>query len=176
MTKWMRHLALALTLILSLAVLTACGGSAQTPAASASQTQQCPECPTCPEPEPVDVDAILMEEAQAYFSNMASHKNMIDAADVKAKLDAGDQSIFLLDIRTDADFAAGHVEGSVNIPFAQLGANFDKLPKDKLIVINCYSGQQSGQAAAVLRMAGYNAMSLKSGFPSYEKAELPIVK
>ncbi|MBP2019791.1 rhodanese-related sulfurtransferase [Symbiobacterium terraclitae] len=175
MTKRMRHLVLALTLILSLAALTACGGSAQAPAA-ASQTSQCPECPACPEPEPVDVDAILMEEAQAYFNNMASHKNMIDAADVKAKLDAGDQSIFLLDIRNDTDFAAGHVEGSVNIPFAQLGANFDKLPKDKMIVINCYSGQTSSQATAVLRMAGYNAMSLKGGFPNYEKAELPIVK
>ncbi|MBY6276463.1 rhodanese-like domain-containing protein, partial [Symbiobacterium thermophilum] len=38
-------------------------------------------------------------------------------------MEAGDDSIFLLDIRADADFAAGHVEGSVNIPFAALGMN-----------------------------------------------------
>lgn len=177
MTNLKRRIALFLALIVSVAALTACGGSTQTPAASAEPpATQTPECPPCEEAEPVDEAAILLEAAQDYFNNMASHRNMIDATEVKEKLDAGDDSIFLLDIRADADFAAGHVEGSVNIPFAALGMNFDKLPTDKLIVVNCYSGQQSGQAAAVLRMAGYNAMSLKGGFPNYEKAELPIVQ
>ncbi len=177
MANLKRRIALSLALVFALAALAACGGSAQQPVATnqaaAAPTQ---ECPPCPEPEPCDEEAILLEAAQDYFNNMASHRNMIDAAEVKEKLEAGDDSIFLLDIRADADFAAGHVEGSVNIPFAALGMNFDKLPTDKLIVVNCYSGQQSGQAAAVLRMAGYNAMSLKGGFPNYEKAELPIVQ
>ncbi len=177
MTNLKRRMALSLALIVSLAALTACGGSTQAPAASAqAPVAQTQECPPCPEAEPVDEAAILMEAAEDYFNNMASHRNMIDAAEVKEKLDAGDDSIFLLDIRADADFAAGHVEGSVNIPFAALGMNFDKLPTDKMIIVNCYSGQQSGQAAAVLRMAGYNALSLKGGFPNYEKAELPIVQ
>lgn len=172
-----RSIALSLALIVSLLALTACGGSAQ-PQAQANPTPaaQTQECPPCPEPEPCDEEAILLQAAQDYFNNMASHRNMIDAADVKAKLEAGDETIFLLDNRAETDYTAGHVEGAVNIPFAQLGANFDKLPKDKMIIINCYSGQTSSQATAVLRMAGYNAMNLKGGFPSYEQAGLPIVK
>jgi rhodanese-related sulfurtransferase len=38
-----------------------------------------------------------------------------------------------------------------------------ELPKDKKIVVYCYTGQTAGQATAALRMMGYDAVSLNGG-------------
>ena len=40
---------------------------------------------------------------------------------------------------------------------------FSDLPKDETFVVHCYSGQTAGQAVAILRLLGYDAVSLKSG-------------
>jgi len=167
-------MALFLALITTVAMLAGCGG-AKAPEANAAAPAPVAAEP-CPEPEPVDENAIITKAAADYFTNLPASKNMIDASAVKEKMDAKDATLFLLDIRGEADFAAGHPEGAINIPFGAVGANLDKLPKDKQIVVYCFSGQQSGQATAVLKMAGYNAISLKGGYPSFEKAGVASVK
>lgn len=170
MTKWMRRMALALSVVTMVAVLAGCSGAKEEkPAATPVATEQ-------KAPAPVDKGAIIKEAAVAYFSNLPANSNMMDAADVKKKMDAKDTTIYLLDIRKAEDFANGHIEGAINIPMGAVGANLDKLPKDKQIIVNCYSGQTSGQTVAVLKMAGYNAITVKGGFPSYEKAGMAIVK
>jgi rhodanese-related sulfurtransferase len=84
--------------------------------------------------------------------------------DAKALLDAGDESIQFLDIRNADDYAAGHIEGAVNIPFAKgMEADFSTLPSDKTIIVYCYTGQTAGQTVAGLRLLGYDAVSLNSG-------------
>lgn len=171
MTNWMRKRAAALlTLVVMVGALAGCSGSKaetkQEPA-PAAQTQA---------PAPVDKGAVIKEAAVNFFSNVPANSNMIDAADVKKKVDAKDATIYLLDIRKAEDFAAGHIEGATNIPFGAVGANIDKLPKDKQIIVNCYSGQTSGQTVGVLKTAGYNAISVKGGFPSFEKAGFAIKK
>jgi rhodanese-related sulfurtransferase len=40
---------------------------------------------------------------------------------------------------------------------------FDTLPKDKQILVYCYSGQTAGQTVAILKLLGYDAASIKSG-------------
>lgn len=174
MMKWMRTRLFVLAAILVLAfALTGCGGAkveAQPAAAPAAAPAQCPECPK------VDKAAVLQEAAVAYFNTLPPTSNMIEAADLKKKVDAKDASIFLLDIRKPEDFNAAYVDGFTNIAMGAVGANISKLPKDKQIVVACYSGQTAGQTIAVLKMAGYNAVALKGGFPTLEKAGFEIKK
>ena len=47
----------------------------------------------------------------------------------------------MVDIRAPEDFANGHIKGAINIPGKVLftAEGLAKLPKDKQIVLNCYS-------------------------------------
>lgn len=63
----------------------------------------------------------------------------------------------ILDVRTKAEYASGHVKGSQNIPLDQLGNRLGGLKKEKPIVTCCASGMRSGSAARILKRQGYNA-------------------
>lgn len=70
-----------------------------------------------------------------------------------------------MDVRSEAEFAAGTVAGAVNIPLDQLRARSDKVPKDATIVTVCnHGGSRSCGAAEQLRGLGFeNAAALKGG-------------
>lgn len=165
-------------LLLAIFTLVAVTGCAVQPAAVDKNASPAPAAQAAPAPAPAPVDkgAILKEAAVKYFNTLPANSNLMEAKDLKAKVDAKDAGIFLLDIRRPEDFAKGHIDGATNIGFAALGANIDKLPKDKQVVIMCYSGQTAGQAIGVLKMAGFNAVSLKGGFPSWEKEKFPVTQ
>ena len=38
-----------------------------------------------------------------------------------------------------------------------------KAQEDKKLIVNCYSGQTAGQTTAILRLLGYDAVSINSG-------------
>ena len=84
--------------------------------------------------------------------------------DLKKFVDAKDSSIYILSVRKAEDYAIGHIQGALNIPFgAGMEKKFNTLPKDKKIVVYCYTGQTAGQVVAGLRMLGYDAVSLNAG-------------
>ena len=61
----------------------------------------------------------------------------------------------LLDVRTAAEFAEGHLPGAVNIPLDRIEASASELGKDpKPIVVYCASGMRSAQAKRILVSAG----------------------
>jgi phage shock protein E len=65
----------------------------------------------------------------------------------------------LVDVRTPAEFAAGHIPGAVNIPLQQLDGRLSELqPKDQAVVLYCRSGNRSGTAARMLKSAGFAAV------------------
>ncbi len=65
----------------------------------------------------------------------------------------------LLDVRTPAEYQAGHVGGAVNIPVQDLERRIDEItPKDRPVVLYCQSGNRSGRAARMLTQAGYRSV------------------
>ena len=91
-------------------------------------------------------DNPVQQAAEEYFAG--GTKN-IKAKDLFANLNDGDASNdpFMVDIRAPEDYANGHIKGAVNIPGKVLfnADGLAKLPKDKPIVLNCYSGQTASQ-------------------------------
>ncbi len=130
-----------------------------------------PPTPT-PEPTPVPPSAVILEAASAYFSK---GMKLIAADALYENLNDGDASNdpLILDIRKPEDYALGHIKGAVNIGAANIfeADILAKLPKDKPIVVYCYSGQTSGQVVAALNMLGYDAHSLRFGMPSWALVE-----
>lgn len=107
----------------------------------------------------IDYYAGLKDVAETNYKNF-----IISPENAKAALDAEDEKIAFLDVRKADDYAAGHIEGAMNVPFGKgMEKEFSTLPMDKTIIVYCYTGQTAGQTVAGLRMLGYDAVSLGSG-------------
>ncbi len=129
--------------------------------------------PAAQTPELDEREQIIWDAVVDYFQNTSL---VTSPADLHALLQENPDAIMVLDTRSEADFANGHIEGAVNIPFKQLGSSFDQLPTNRQIYVTCYSGQTAGISIAALRVAGFNALSLSRGMTGWNGAELPIVK
>ncbi len=75
-----------------------------------------------------------------------------------------DGSIQLVDVRTPAEYDAGHVEGYINIPLSTLRNNLGALSRDKKVYIMCHSGARGYVATRLLMQNGFDAYNLSGGF------------
>ena len=85
----------------------------------------------------------------------------------------------VLDVREDAEYAAGHLPRARHIPLAQLSGRLDEIAKfkEKPVVVTCRSGARSGSACRTLKNAGFTKVyNLKGGVPAWEQASLPVEK
>ncbi|HEY3106457.1 MAG TPA: MBL fold metallo-hydrolase [Gaiellaceae bacterium] len=65
-----------------------------------------------------------------------------------------EESVALLDVREDDEWAEGHVEGSVHVPYHELRDGLPELPNGKPLAVVCSVGNRSSIAASLLRRAG----------------------
>lgn len=150
--KWL-PLLLVVALLASLVVGCSSGKQAETPKTNPPVKQE--------------VKTVTIEQvADKYFAEMPDHIYKIPEADLKARVDANDNTMLVIDIRKAEDYAKGHIKGAVNIPFGKVNEYLDKLPADKELIVACYTGQTAGQTVAIMNMYGYNARSLNLGVDS----------
>lgn len=68
-----------------------------------------------------------------------------------------EEGALLLDVRTEGEFASGHLPNAMNVPLHELGSKLAKLgDKDRSVVVYCLSGTRSTAAARTLRGAGFS--------------------
>jgi rhodanese-related sulfurtransferase len=85
----------------------------------------------------------------------------------------------VLDVRDDAEFAAGHINDARHIPLAKLDERLAELQKfrDKPVIVHCQSGVRSSKAAAALRKHEFTQVyELDGGVNAWTQAKLPLVK
>jgi rhodanese-related sulfurtransferase len=92
----------------------------------------------------------------------------IDAPTLAERLgDAGNADPTLIDVRTPAEFEAGHIPGAVNVPLDELKASLDDLcavlDDHHDVVLVCRSGARAGQAQEALRGVGLPSPVVLSG-------------
>ena len=117
------------------------------------------------------VDPDVQAAITAYYEEMVSKagtafaNNNFTPDSLKEVIDAQMEDYFIYSVRQAVDFEAGHIQGAVNNPFgAGMQANFEsQLPKDKKIIVYCYTGQTASQTTAILRLLGYDAYNLSGG-------------
>lgn len=90
---------------------------------------------------------------------------VIQPQDLKDKL----KSYFIIDTRLPEHFVKGHIEGAINIPFSSIAetTSLKKIPPDKSLILVCYDGHASSQAARMLNLLGYHATALKDGMSAW---------
>ena len=82
-------------------------------------------------------------------------KNIFSEKDNSVMENLIKEGAFLVDVRSAAEFADGHVKGSVNIPVDQVQSQLDKFKDKKHIVVFCRSGMRSSQAKSILKRNGF---------------------
>jgi len=64
-------------------------------------------------------------------------------------------SLTVIDVRTEAEWNTGHLEGALHIEWQDILEISSDIPKDEEIYLYCRSGNRSGKATKILLDAGY---------------------
>jgi rhodanese-related sulfurtransferase len=89
------------------------------------------------------------------------------------------RSTAIVDVRTPAEFAAGHLRDAKNIPLADLGTRIGELDKAKVktVILVCQNGTRTDKAARLLKTAGFEDIyGLEGGIAGWTAAGLPVTK
>lgn len=84
---------------------------------------------------------------------------------------------FLLDVREDDEWAAGHAEGALHIPMSDFVARFGEVPEqagDQRVFVLCRVGGRSAQVTQYLLQQGIDAVNVDGGMLGWEAAGRPL--
>ena len=99
-----------------------------------------------------EVPAAPSEQAAAHFAAKLAFES--DCWDVHASMTSGNADFVLLDVRSPALFAEGHVPGAINLPHGKITERrMQDWPADTLFVVYCAGPHCNGADKGALRLA-----------------------
>ena len=115
-----------------------------------------------------------LERLAAAYLGERDGVEVIDRTELAARLERGE--VIILDVRPEAEFAAGHIAGARSVPIAELRRQLRALPKDNDVVAYCRGPYcvYADDAVRELNKKGFRARRLIDGFPEWKRAGLPV--
>jgi rhodanese-related sulfurtransferase len=83
--------------------------------------------------------------------------------------------VYLLDVREDDEWAAGHAPDAVHIPMGALNERAAEIPQDREVYVICRSGARSAYASQALAGAGWKVINVGDGMTGWAVAGRPMV-
>jgi hydroxyacylglutathione hydrolase len=101
---------------------------------------------------------------------------LIDPDELARRLDgAGGEAPVVLDVRNDSEYAAEHIPGSLHIPYGDIAARVDELPRDRQLAAICRGGKRSGLAASILQREGFaDVIHVGKGVGAWRAGDNPV--
>ncbi|WP_127794768.1 rhodanese-like domain-containing protein [Agromyces sp. LHK192] len=115
------------------------------------------------------------EDAIAHFRGRLGFES--DVSDVYAALQSGDAGFALIDTRSDAAWAQGHVPGAVNLPTRRIGDGAAAIVEPGTpVVVYCWGPGCNGATRAALEFAllGHPVKEMIGGFEYWAREGFPI--
>lgn len=140
-------------------------------------------------PDPVSLDVSVRALARVGLDGVAGYLEgietwveagfeletleQIDAADLGQRIGEFD----VLDVRTDGEYSAGHIDGAVHIIGGYLAESTDGVPRDgKPLAVVCRTGYRSTAIGSLLKRDGFdNVVNVRGGMRAWTGAGLPVV-
>lgn len=111
-----------------------------------------------------------------YLHKTKNDWNYITPIDFYNKYYVKHKDYYLIDLRSKSEYKKGHIKGSKNIYWLNIldEKNLKRLPKNKPIFLICYVGHTSSQILTLLKLLGYNVISIKYGYGLSPIQSIPI--
>jgi rhodanese-related sulfurtransferase/glyoxylase-like metal-dependent hydrolase (beta-lactamase superfamily II) len=88
---------------------------------------------------------------------------------------AAPAALTIVDVRSEREWEAGHIAGSLNIPLNHLRERAGKIASNRKVVVHCEGGYRSAIAASILAGAGRpDVLDLVGGFKAWAASKLPV--
>ena len=116
-----------------------------------------------------DASAVRLAEVErAARADVGDEVDGIDSEELAAHLVRGD--VVLVDVRPPEEYAAGHIEGAISVPLAELERRLGELPGDREVIAYCRGPFCAYAHEAVRRLtaAGRPARRLDAGWPEWK--------
>jgi rhodanese-related sulfurtransferase len=123
----------------------------------------------------LDHGAATPPDAAAHFAARLAYE--ADCSDVGADIAAGVGGFVVIDTRSPALYAAGHVPGAVNLPHRRITAEtVAQLPADVLLVTYCNGPHCNASTRGALRLAalGRQVKEMPGGMDGWVREGLPV--
>ena len=120
---------------------------------------------------------ILMLLLWNIFGNSVSGVQELTPMEATRKMNH--EKAIILDVRSEKDFAEGHILNAMNIPFEKLHEQNKELTKqkDRPLILCCRMGTDSVRAARLLKQQGIEKLyCLKGGLQAWSNASLPLLR
>jgi rhodanese-related sulfurtransferase len=122
---------------------------------------------------------ILISTSQAQLKSVKQILEDVDSQIVKITIDElvkkmeFDSSFYLIDVRTEGEYLAGHIKSSIWIPRGFLEFKIQKITEDPKseIIVYCKGGGRSALAAYTLKEMGFrNVINLEGGIREWVRS------
>ena len=98
----------------------------------------------------------------------------ISAAELHDRRTSGEAPV-VIDVRTPAEYATGHVPGAINIPFDQVAERIAEVDAPHGVALYCMVGPRARKGESALLAAGYESvLHLEGGLAAWQEAGLPV--
>jgi len=83
----------------------------------------------------------------------------------------------IADVRREAEWEEGHIEGALLLPLNQIAMGMRQLEPARHVAVHCKSGYRSSIAASLLLRAGFRqVVNVTGGFDAWKSADLPVAQ
>ena len=94
---------------------------------------------------------------------------------LRDRLTQGTDRVTVLDVRTEKEWNAGHIDGAIHIHGGKLQERFADVPQSKPVAVICGSGYRASIAASFLKREGYaEVTNVVGGMSAWKGADLPM--
>jgi thioredoxin 1 len=119
---------------------------------------------------------LVLGAASCISGNVNNTFSQLDAKSFQKKWENECNNGVLIDVRTPAEFQAGHIESAKNIDYnnPNFESELGKIDKNKTVFVYCLSGGRSSAAVSSIENKGFkNIIELEGGMMAWRSAGLP---
>ncbi|MDB9525182.1 rhodanese-like domain-containing protein [Oscillatoria sp. CS-180] len=105
-----------------------------------------------------------------------SSSERLSPQELSIRLNSADVPL-LLDVRSEREFAEGHIPGAINIPYRDIPSRLNELEgfATKEVIVYCEIGVRAGIAEIMLEQEGFEyILTLEGDMEGWRQANLPI--
>lgn len=117
----------------------------------------------------------IASAVEQYLSNLPGDFHAIRSVPALKRLLAS-ANVLLIDVRTPAEYRAGHIAGAVNRPLNDLGRHMAEIPPEREVVLYCSTGFRSAMGVMALQLEGsHRVHGFPPGIKGWKEAGEPVV-